>query len=134
VIYLFPGRLKMKEFTLKDYLDFTFYWWGESLKQDLDMHRNGICYVESLKGMRLSSLDLKIAKGMQDAVQSHLTIQIRKILVVDPGLILKACMKIAKVFVKKKIMDRVELCKRTDLVNFIAEDHLIKEFGGNLDI
>jgi len=135
ISYLFPARLRMKDFTFKQIMDFTMFSFYEYLKEGLDVHRAGVTYIEDIKGMQMKNIDMNMANKMNKNVKDTFPLKIKLILVVNPGTLIKVLLAIARVFVKKKVMERVKIVDKTEeLTQFVELDQLPKCFGGKLEI
>jgi len=136
ISYIFMGRFKPKDYS-KGAMAKVQIWTCEHLlkTEPLDAFRFGFTYVEDLTGAGLSNVQSDKAEQKQTmAMLEIFPLRIRSIffLVVEPGIIIRALLKIAKFFVKKKVLQRVECVKRTDLPNYMAADQLITDFGGTV--
>jgi len=60
-------------------------------------------------------------------------LRIVKVLMLNPPGVVQAMLGLVRLFVKKKIMDRLEIVQRDDITNFIDEDQLWTEFGGSCE-
>jgi len=60
----------------------------------------------------------------------YFPMRLQSILVVEPGKIIKALLKIAKFFVKMKLLKRVECVTRAELQEKVGIQNLCPEFGG----
>jgi len=133
ISYIFMARFKPKEYSKGAMNKVQIWTFDHMLKTEpIDAFRFGFTYVEDLAGAGLSNIqnDKAEQKQMMQMLEIF-PLRIRSILVVDPGIILRTFLRIAKFFVKKKILQRVECVKRVDLLDRIPADSLITEFGGN---
>jgi len=131
--YLFPARVNMKKYTVKEHLDLLVWWFQTSLvRETVDSWRTGIVFIEEIKGMSLRNMDMNVGKEIMKASQDHFPMRIRKILVVNPTYMIKILLGFARLFLKKKIMERVALIEQRDLMNIVDPDQLISHYGGTL--
>eukprot|EP01116_Phalansterium_solitarium_P006612 TRINITY_DN18938_c0_g1_i1.p1 TRINITY_DN18938_c0_g1~~TRINITY_DN18938_c0_g1_i1.p1 ORF type:complete len:291 (+),score=112.51 TRINITY_DN18938_c0_g1_i1:88-960(+) len=129
--YIMAGRLKMKEFTLKELIDWAVAFWEYTLRTEtLEVFRDGIIVIESIHGVSMSSYDMKNGKALMSAFQDHFPLRIKLIVVVDPPGIVRALMAIARIFLKKKLIERVRLCKTEELAEIVDPEQLSHDFGG----
>jgi hypothetical protein len=133
MMYLYPSRMpKPDQYTLEDYYDFAVYFFQQNVKLPLSWHRHGTTYIEDLTGFKMSHMDSRIGSKTQKIFQNNFPARIQSILIVDPpakGLV-KALLKIARLFMKKKIIDRVKIISRKELLEHVDEDQLLEHFGG----
>jgi len=133
IVYLFPSRIIFKHFTLTEHLDYLIHLsFSLMLDNKLDIHRAGFVYVEELKGVKLSNFDMKISKSLNADIQNNFPNRVKAIYIMHGGFILKALLKIAKFFVKAKIIARVSTVEMPELLKLIDKSQLITEFGGEL--
>jgi len=130
--YIIPARVFLKRYTVKEQLDVFMFHWGRFLLEPLDGHRKGFIFVEDLANMSLSNFDSKNGAELNKAVQNHFPIRIAGILILNPGAIIKVLLKIAKLFVKKKILQRVSTITLNDLDKYIEKSQLLDLFGGSV--
>jgi len=133
--YIMPARVYLKDFTLKEHFNmFVFFVQKIYEEETLDAHRVGFIYIEDIKGVGLKNFDMKSGKQLNLAIQNNFPQRIKGIYIVNPGFVVKGLMAIARLFLKKKILDRVRLInKPEDLLNLVDKDQLITYFGGTLE-
>ena len=133
VVYLYPARFpKPGVMTLEDNYKLVLYVFQRNIFQPLSWHRKGVCYVESLEGFSLSHVDSKQQKQAQEIYENNFPVRIQSILVVDPPArpLVKLLLKIAKKFMKAKIVARVQILTKAEVTEYIDADQLIEQFGG----
>eukprot|EP01121_Diplochlamys_sp_Union-15-3_P020551 TRINITY_DN8033_c0_g1_i1.p1 TRINITY_DN8033_c0_g1~~TRINITY_DN8033_c0_g1_i1.p1 ORF type:complete len:343 (-),score=65.31 TRINITY_DN8033_c0_g1_i1:4-1002(-) len=132
--YIFLNRYKVKEFPFEEYVRTFIYIFRYSIfKETLDYWRNGSIYIETLKDVSISkNIDTsKKGQALMKAIPNCFPFLMRGIYIVDAGFIVKALLKIARIFMKKKLMARVKVVnKREELLEVVDENQLITEFGG----
>jgi hypothetical protein len=99
----------------------------------IDFHRNGLIFVADLQGVGWKNIDISLQRKMNSALMDNFPLRIQKVLLINPPSIIQAIMGIVRVFIKKKIMDRIQIIQQEDLTNYIDADSLWSEFGGNVD-
>jgi len=136
ITYLCPARMVMKRYTYREFLDYMMWASGEVMKEGLDMHRLGGVFVEDLKGVSLKNFDLSMGKRINEAMTHNFPQRIKGIYICNPpfsGLI-KVLMRIARLLVKKKIIDRVRIITDfSQLHELIDKSQLVSAFGGDLE-
>jgi hypothetical protein len=132
VAYIIPARVFLKRYTVKEQLDLFMFHWGRFLLEPLDGHRKGFVFIEDLANVGLSNFDTKNGAELNKAVQNHFPIRIAGILILNPGTIIKVLLKIAKLFIKKKILQRVMTISHADIEKYIEKSQLIDTFGGSV--
>jgi len=60
-------------------------------------------------------------------------LRIKKVLILNPPPIIQAVLSCVRIFIKKKIMDRMEVVQTEDILNFIDEDQLWTGVGGKCE-
>jgi len=134
IVYLFPGRFpKPGQMTTEDQIKMVVYMFQRNSRQPLSWHRAGVCYVESLEGFSMRHVDTKGQQEVQKIYENNFPMRIQSILVVDPPArwFLRLLLKLAKTFMKAKIVSRVQILQREEVAEYIDADQLITEFGGN---
>jgi len=134
VMYLFMGRYKPKEYGKGAMPKIQVFLFDYLIRHEgLDCFRFGFTYVEDISGVGLSNMSQDKAEQKQMMKMMEIfPLRIRSILVVEPGIIIRALMRIAKFFVKKKIIQRVECIKREELFTRITAENLIEAWGGKI--
>jgi len=99
----------------------------------LDFHRNGLIFIADLEGFGLKNLDLSIQRKINSALMDNFPLRVRKVLLVNPPLIINTIIAGIRLFMKKKIMDRIQVIQREEVLEHIEADQLLTNFGGNID-
>eukprot|EP01114_Cavostelium_apophysatum_P021946 TRINITY_DN779_c0_g1_i1.p1 TRINITY_DN779_c0_g1~~TRINITY_DN779_c0_g1_i1.p1 ORF type:complete len:279 (-),score=57.72 TRINITY_DN779_c0_g1_i1:40-876(-) len=137
ISYLIPSRLVWKDFEMKDLLDYLVYSIQQlAITENLDAYRKGFVYVEDIGGINMKFMrgfDMKKGKHLNLAVQNNFPMRIQGIYIINSGFFLKGLIKIARLFVKKKIIDRVKVIKHPqDLHDLIDKSQLHSDFWGDI--
>jgi len=138
IAYLFMGNYFPAEFSPDDLIISTF-WLGEitAYSQPPSAQRNGMIVVEDLTGVGMRHLDTRFLNrvkeiGGTDGVQNLFPGRFQAVLVLNPPLIFKMLMAIAKLFVKKKLIKRVRVVTPADiLAEYVDADNLSVAVGGS---
>lgn len=110
ICYLFPGRIKLSHYKADDMMRSMVYFADECYKNEtLDAFRKGCAYVEDLTGVGLSTFDMGESKNFMQNFQHIFPQKITHIYIVNPPLILKALIGLARMIVKQKIIKRVSV-------------------------
>jgi len=130
ISYLRPAAVAPSQFSLTDYVAYLLYNIDESQWERPDFHRHGFVVVEDLRGIGFKNIDLRIkGKDLLDVFPGR----IQAIYLLHPPFILKPLLRIAKFFVKAKILSRVQIINNyEDLSEYIAPDQLLTDFGGTV--
>jgi len=96
----------------------------------LDYHRNGLIFIADLEGVGWKNIDINLQKKVNGALMDNFPLRIKKVLILNPPPIIQAILSCIRIFLKKKIMDRMEIVKQEDILNFVDEDQLWTEVGG----
>jgi len=133
VIYLTPGRLMMGSFSLKEILDFAI-WQTDTMFQieSLDFYRHGVVCIEDISGMSLKNMDRKANVAFKE-MNNVFPNRIKGIYIVNPTKLLSILIKIARFFVKAKVIARVKTVQMAELTQYVEADKLSKEYGGNAE-
>jgi len=100
----------------------------------IDVLRNGMTMIEDLEGYGWKHFDIDFQKKMANVWTDTFPMRLKKILVLNPPAIFEAVMKIAKTFMKAKMLDRMEIVTKKDLPKHVSKDQLPERFGGNYSI
>jgi len=137
IIYCKMGRLIPSDFgknyikTIVDYVIWN-YSVGTFLN-GLDFHRNGLIVITDLQGLGWKNIDFGLQKKVNSALMDNFPLRIQKVILLNPPSIVPALISCFRIFIKKKIMDRIEISTVEDLENFIDKDNLWQDFGGNVE-
>ncbi|KAN0024239.1 hypothetical protein ACTFIV_008640 [Dictyostelium citrinum] len=139
IAYLYPSRLKPKEYTLKEYLTFLLWSQDQSVHDHSSVHRAGMTIIEDLHKISMfkhfdSRLQDFLKKNKLNDMQDVFIGRIQKIYILNPPFILRPLLSIAKTFMKTKIISRVEICKRDQIFATIDPSNVLIEFGGSLNL
>jgi len=66
-------------------------------------------------------------------MMDNFPMRIQKVFLLNPPSIINAVIGCARVFVKKKIMDRIQIIQKDQLLDHIDADQLWSEFGGDVE-
>lgn len=124
-----PGtydRKKLVDFFVWNY---TYFIQSESIAA----HRKGIYVIEDLGGMKFR-LDMKLQNKLGEMFKDNFPQQIKKILILNPPGFFKFLIKVAKLFMKSKVVARVQVVKnQEELLQYVDASNLPTLFGGSLD-
>jgi len=99
--------------------------------EGMDIFRNGMTMIEDLEGYGWKHFDLEFQKKMSSIWTDTFPLRVKKIVVMNPPGIFEAIIKIAKTFMKAKMLDRMEVLTKKDLPKLVSKDQLVEKFGGN---
>jgi len=99
----------------------------------IDSLRNGCCILCQLEGFGWKNFDVDFYRQMSPLWNGTFPILVRKFLLWNPPAITSAILKIVNMFVKEKLMDRIEKVDTKDIIKIIEPQFLIKEFGGHVE-
>jgi len=132
--YLYPGKLVPSELPIPDAEAWLCWFYGYAIEHErMDAFRNGFVFVQDYQDYGWKNFDIKFQQALTTVLQDTFPILLKKILLINPPTILKAIIAICKVFMKKKIMDRIAAIELDDLKDIIDVDMLPKQFGGNME-
>jgi len=115
----------------------TFFNFVSVFLEGMDFLRNGICIAMDLGEFGWNHWDISFWSGMGPMWTDVFPMLMKRIAIINPPLILSGLMKLASVFVKKKIMDRISVLDSKDPVILknhleIEDDQLSSDFGGKV--
>jgi hypothetical protein len=137
ILYCRLGRMVPSELGknyVKTIVDFII--WNNSIGtflDGLDYHRNGLIFICDLQGVGWKNIDINLQKKVNSAMMDNFPMRIQKVFLLNPPSIINAVIGCARVFVKKKIMDRIQIIQKDQLLDHIDADQLWSEFGGEIE-
>jgi len=110
-------------------------WWSSvgTFLEGMDFHRNGVLMIMDMKGLGWKNFDMGLQKKMNATIMENFPQRIDKILCINPPAIFSAIMAISRFMVKKKMMDKIQICEPEVLLDYVDNDNLWSEFGGNIE-
>jgi len=137
ILYCRLGRLVPSELG-KNYIRtiVEFIIWNNSIGtylDGLDYHRNGLIFIADLQGVGWKNIDINLQRKVNTALMDNFPLRIAKVLIINPPGIINAVMGCAKIFVKKKIMDRIQIIQKDQILDYIDPSQLWNEFGGDVE-
>lgn len=133
VSYFFPARYRpdaLPAGALERLLAYQFE--RRVAEERLDGWRRGVTYVQDLGGAGFSNLDRKAAKRVMSATQNCFPLRIHAILTVRGGVVFRAMLALARLFLKSKLVARIECVSFEELHARVPRRDLLKELGGLL--
>jgi len=96
--------------------------------------RKGTVYVEDLAGVSSKNTGkMSDSSALMKVFQNTMPLRIRAIYVLNPGFIFKVLIKIAKFFMKAKIVQRVQIVDDAKLSELVGKKSLAKQYGGEVE-
>jgi hypothetical protein len=109
-----PGELSGTEAEWRSFfLDFVSM--VEALTADLDELRRGAVCITQCRGMGWRNFSFEVEKRGAVLYQDALPCRFHAMPMVDAGVVFRTCLRICKVFLKKKIADRIWICDQDAL-------------------
>jgi hypothetical protein len=134
ILYFKMARLIPSEFGIKTIVDYVIWNYAVgTFLNGLDFHRNGIIVIGDLQGVGWKNIDFGLQKKINAALMDNFPLRIHKVILIHPPSIVPALISCFKLFIKKKIMDRIEAIQPEELENYVDKDNLWKDFGGNVE-
>jgi len=99
--------------------------------EDMDFHRNGICFICDMQSVGWRNIDMKLQKSVNNALMENFPTKIAHVMVLNTPVIFKTLLAGLRLFVKRKIMDRIQVVEPNELINFIDKEQLSADFGGD---
>jgi len=66
-------------------------------------------------------------------MMDNFPMRVKKVLIINPPSIIETIISTVRLFMKKKIMDRISIVSREEILEFIDADQLSQEMGGNIE-
>jgi len=134
VSYIIVNKMIPKEIGMKNIID-SAVWSGMHSPEieKLDGQRNGLIIIEDLTGLSFKNIDLTMQKKINELATGNFPQLMKSILLINPSPFLKVVLKLCKLFMKKKLMDRIKVVTKEELKDYVDADVLPKHFGGNLE-
>ncbi|GMI01038.1 hypothetical protein TrLO_g481 [Triparma laevis f. longispina] len=100
---------------------------------DLEEARKGTVFVQDLKGVGWKNFSAEVEKRATCLYQDNYPAKFKKFYMVDAGIIMNAILGICRLFVNKKLMDRMVSTSQEDLfgVHGVKQNELPALFGGS---
>jgi len=128
------GQMHPDDFKQFDLLVTNWVIWNNAegnLWEDMDFHRNGLTFVFDLTDIGWKNVDLGLQRRINATLMDNFPMRVTKILVVNPPMIFKSLLAAARLIIKKKVMDRLQVLESLDQVKLhVDEDVLPTAFGG----
>lgn len=102
-----------------------------NLWEDMDFHRNGLTFVFDLADIGWKNVDLGLQRKINATLMDNFPMRVTKVLVVNAPSIFKSLLAAARLFVKKKVTDRIQLIEMEQIKDHVDEDVLPVIFGGS---
>jgi len=99
----------------------------------MDGLRNGCCLVAQLDGYGWKHFDVDFQRQMAPIWVDTFPVLVRKMLMLNPPSIISAILKITTMFMKEKMMDRIEQVDVKEITKIVEPQFLVKEFGGDVE-
>jgi len=134
IAYLIMRKFDPKAGNNADNIRFI-VWFFERLMDRLPLRawRQGTMYIEDLAGVSMKNMGSnKDQKELTDAIINAFPLRIAGILILNPGWIFRVLIRIAKFFMKSKIVKRVEVVDTKQLLEKVGAAAVTTEFGGEL--
>jgi len=94
--------------------------------------RNGIANIAKMTGVGFKNISPSVERKMSAVYQDAFPVRIKEIYMVDPPSILHWILKVASLFLKKKIMERVHPIPADQMVQFWDAASVPPDLGGTL--
>lgn len=133
VTYIFAGRYD-PSLPIRDVVLYMMWLFDHALRTEtLDSWRRGACYVEDIAGAGLSTMPSRRDKAEMGEMQNVFPVLVRTILIVEPGVIVRVLLAVARLFMRDKIMKRIECVPRAVVLERVEKDQLLAHFGGTAE-
>jgi hypothetical protein len=116
----------------------TFFNFVGVFLEGMDYVRNGICIAMDLYNFGWAHWDYGFWSGMGGMWTDTFPMLMKRIAIFNPPMILSGLLKLASLFVKKKIMSRIAVLDSSDKEEVLghldaSESQVSKEFGGKIE-
>eukprot|EP00039_Didymoeca_costata_P004044 m.71083 g.71083 ORF g.71083 m.71083 type:complete len:166 (+) comp12206_c1_seq2:566-1063(+) len=92
--------------------------------------RRGMCFFGNCTHLGWSNFDLRFERKISEIYQDGYPIKLNAIYLMNTPTIIRAMLKLASVFLKKKIRDRMNLIKEDDLWDYFSPENVPEVIGG----
>jgi len=103
------------------------------LTEDMDYHRNGVYFIADFKSVGWKNWSVKLQSTATSALMDKFPLRMKRLLCFNTPGIFKAIMGAAKLLVKRKLYERVQLIQPEEITKYIDKSQLSSEFGGDFD-
>ncbi|KAN0045503.1 hypothetical protein ACTA71_005881 [Dictyostelium dimigraforme] len=139
ISYLYPSKLKPKDYTFKEYMTFLLWSQDQSAHDHSSVHRAGMTIIEDLHKISMfkhfdSRLQDFLKKNKLNDMQDIFIGRIKKIYILNPPWLLKPLLSLARTFMKNKLISRVEICKNDQIFKTVDPSQVLFEYGGTLNL
>eukprot|EP00055_Hartaetosiga_balthica_P008884 m.34258 g.34258 ORF g.34258 m.34258 type:complete len:308 (-) comp6510_c0_seq1:180-1103(-) len=100
------------------------------MRKHPDASIKGIITIGNLRGYGLANFDPDTEKMFIESITNNIPLRQGGFFLINAPFIIKMIMPIAKLFMKKKMRNRLNLVHKRDLLRDIDENHLDVEYGG----
>jgi hypothetical protein len=100
--------------------------------EGMDAARNGIIMVQDLEGIGWKHFDLKFQKRFSAIFQEKFPMRMKKAMQLNAPAIMKIIVALARPFISKKLMDRMGVATKEEMIDFIGKENLWDKFDGQL--
>mmetsp|Transcript_6737 Transcript_6737/g.17243 ORF Transcript_6737/g.17243 Transcript_6737/m.17243 type:complete len:261 (-) Transcript_6737:51-833(-) len=124
-----PGAIKSPtewKFVLKAFFNLF-----DCVAATIEDVRQGCCFVAFCKGMGFNNFSLEMEKKFSEVYQDGYPLKFKQITMVDPPSIISAMINLCKVFLSKKLMDRLQCLPSSSLPGLVSDDKLPVCYGGS---
>lgn len=116
----------------------TFFNFVGVFMEGMDYVRNGICIAMDLYNFGWAHWDYGFWYGMGGMWTDTFPMLMKRIAIINPPMILSGLLKLASLFVKKKIMSRIAVLDGGDVENLLghlesSDSQTSSQFGGKID-
>jgi hypothetical protein len=132
ILYIIMRNFIPSDYSEEDQLRFMFCGfdrWADTLP--LTSWRQGFVYVEDLAGVGMKNVKMGDNKLVMKAINGVFPFRIAAIYILNPGLFFRFLIKMAKWFMKAKIIKRVHVVDQAGLHEKVPKASLITQFGGD---
>ncbi|KAN0007106.1 hypothetical protein ACTFIU_005300 [Dictyostelium citrinum] len=139
ISYLYPSKVKPKDYTLKEYMTFLLWSQDQSAHDHSSVHRAGMTIIEDLHNISIfkhfdSRLQDFLKKNKLNDMQDVFIGRIQKIYILNPPFLLRPLLSLARTFMKNKLISRIEICKTEQIFQTIDQSQVLYEYGGTLNL
>jgi len=132
--YMSPGKFFPANHSQENLLELMIWIWHRGFDAErMDTFRNGGIVVQDMSELGWKNIDMKMIKALMEIAQQYFPQRVKKILMIDPPAIIRILLRIASVFVDKKILKAIQVVTRAQLLEFVDADQLPISFGGKLN-
>jgi len=123
-------------YTLTETAKFLYWFWNVAIfSQGIDLFRNGMTFFVEMDGYGWKNFDYEWQTKFDHIIRDKVPARVKKTLILHPPLIYYALFKICSVFMKAKVLQRIQPVKNEQEFSKLTEnEQLWSIYGGKFEL